>query len=132
MKHFLTVILLLTTSFLWAQSPAVLTTNPKIITGTAYPCVATPGSWQYGGNEVTGSITVQNGGYGQEPILYAKLESGEITLYNYSANEPMEYEKNFPELAKGLEYIGCGVVYSYNGVIQDPAFYREQYFWRKK
>ena len=66
-----------------------------------------------------------------KPVLYAKID-GEIVRYHYAADEPGAYEKQYPELAKGLEYIGCGVVYSFNGMVQDTAFSRVQYFWKKK
>lgn len=126
MKHFLTFSILLTTSFLWAQSPTVLSTNPVNSTGTAYPCVALPGQWQYGG-VTTSTITVS-----KDLILYAKLQDGAIVRYHYSANEPCAYEDRYPELSKSLEYVGYGRVWTYNGVPKNDTIGPDTYFWRKK
>lgn len=68
----------------------------------------------------------------QKPILYAKLQSGEIVRYDYAAYERDSYSKNYPELAKTLRYIGSGHVYSFNGVVQTDTSFRTEYFWAKK
>lgn len=66
----------------------------------------------------------------KKPVLFAKLSDGQIVQYDYASYEEGAYEKRFPELAKGLEYIGEGQVWSYNGVLQSDTILRPTtFFW---
>ena len=68
----------------------------------------------------------------KNPVLFAKLLTGEILQYHYAADEPGVYEERYPELAKTLEYLGEGSFYSVDGKVSEHVRTKTQHFWRKK